>query len=125
MDKKLNISDSELEVLKELWTFPALTARQLTDHLLERTSWSEPTIKTLLLRLLRKNAVKRTRSGKVFVYSALIPQEEYRYQAGCSLLNRLFNGMTGDFLTCLVRNEHLSSSEIESLKKLLDEAEKK
>lgn len=125
MDKKTNISDSELEVLKELWLLPSLTARQLTDRLLERTNWSEPTIKTLLLRLLRKNAVKRSRSGKVFIYSALITQEEYRYQAGCSLLNRLFNGMTGDFLTCLVRNEHLSSSEIESLKKLLDEAEKK
>ena len=90
MDKKTNISDSELEVLKELWLLPSLTARLLTDRLLERTNWSEPTIKTLLLRLLRKNAVKRTRSGKVFVYSALITQDEYRYQAGCSLLNRLW-----------------------------------
>lgn len=54
MDKKTNISDSELEVLKELWLLPSLTARQLTDRLLERTNWSEPTIKTLLLRLLRK-----------------------------------------------------------------------
>ena len=127
MDPKINITDSELEILKELWTAPALTARQLTDRLLERTQWSEPTIKTLLLRLLQKNAVSRSREGeeKVFTYRALIGREEYRYLAGRSLLDRLFNGITGDFLTCLVKNEKMSAEEIESLKKLLDKAAEK
>ena len=125
MDKKTSISDAELEVLKELWSTPNLTARQLTDRLLAKTNWSDPTIKTLLLRLLQKNAVNRTRNGKVFVYSAQIDCEEYRYRAGRSLLNRLFNGVAGDFFTCLVRNEQLSPEEIASLKKLLDKAEKK
>ena len=52
MNKKISVSDSEFEVLRELWETPSLTARQLTDRVLERTEWSEPTIKTLLLRLL-------------------------------------------------------------------------
>ena len=122
MKEKMNISDAELELLKELWQVPALTARQLTDRLLARTDWSEPTIKTLLLRLLQKNAVSRTREEKVFVYRALLGQEQYRYLAGRSLLDRLFNGIAGDFLTCLVKNEKMSAEEIDSLKKLLDEA---
>jgi BlaI family penicillinase repressor len=125
MKEKMNISDAELELLKELWQVPALTARQLTDRLLDRTDWSEPTIKTLLLRLLQKNAVSRTREEKVFVYRALLGQEEYRYLAGRSLLDRLFNGIAGDFLTCLVKNEKMSAEEIESLKKLLDQAAEK
>ena len=125
MNKKISISDSELEVLRELWEYPVLTARQLTDKVLARTDWGEPTVKTLLLRLLQKNAVERTREGKVFVYRALVDKEEYRYLAGRSLLDRLFNGIAGDFLTCLVKKEHLSAEEIESLKKLLDKVEKK
>lgn len=125
MNKKVSISDSELEVLKELWESPSLTARQLTDRVLAHTDWSEPTVKTLLLRLLQKNAVQRKREGKVFVYTALIDKEEYRYLAGRSLLDRLFNGITGEFLTCLARNEALSAEEIASLKKLLDDAGKK
>lgn len=125
MKEKMNISDAELELLKELWQVPALTARQLTDRLIDRTDWSEPTIKTLLLRLLQKNAVSRTREEKVFVYRALLGQEEYRYLAGRSLLDRLFNGIAGDFLTCLVKNEKMSAEEIESLKKLLDQAAEK
>ena len=122
MNKKVSISDSELEVLKELWETPVLTARQLSDRLLKRTDWSEPTIKTLLLRLLQKHAVKRSREGNVFVYSAEIGREEYRYMAGRSLLDRLFNGVAGDLLTCFVKNGEMSAEEIESLKKLLDEA---
>ena len=51
--KKMNISDAELELLKELWVESPLTSRQLVDRLQVRTQWGEPTIKTLLLRLLR------------------------------------------------------------------------
>ena len=125
MSKKITISDAELEVLQELWAEAALTARQLTDRVLARTDWSEPTVKTLLLRLLQKNAVERTREGKVFVYRALVDKEEYRYLAGRSLLDRLFNGITGDFLTCLVKKEAISAEEIEKLKEILDKAEQK
>ena len=113
MNKKISVSDSEFEVLRELWETPSLTARQLTDRVLERTEWSEPTIKTLLLRLLQKKAVERTREGKVFVYRALVDREEYRLMAGRSLLDRLFNGIAGDFLTCLVKNKSISAEEIE------------
>ena len=121
----MSISDSELEVLKELWLDTDLTARQLTIRLQQRTKWSEATIKTLLLRLLQKNAVTRSIRGKVFVYSAAVNQEEYRYTAGKNLLDNLFNGVTGELLTCLVRNASLSKTEIEELKKMLDEAAKK
>lgn len=124
-NKKISISDSELEVLRELWENTSLTARQLTDKVTARTEWSEPTVKTLLLRLLQKNAVERKREGKVFVYRALVDKEEYRFLAGKTLLDRFFNGITGDFLTCLVKNNSISHKEIEELKKLLDDAGKK
>ena len=124
-NKKISISDSELEVLRELWENTSLTARQLTDKVTARTEWSEPTVKTLLLRLLQKNAVERKREGKVFVYRALVDKEEYRFLAGKTLLDRFFNVITGDFLTCLVKNNSISPEEIEELKKLLDDAGKK
>lgn len=124
-NKKISISDSEFEVLRELWDHPGITARELTDLLTAKTNWSEPTIKTLLLRLLQKNAVCRERTGKVFSYRALVDREKYRYMAGRSLLDRLFNGIAGDFFTCLVKNESISKQEIEALKELIDKMEQK
>lgn len=121
--KKNNISDAELEVLKELWDESPQTSRQLVDKLMPRTSWGEPTIKTLLLRLLQKKAVDRQSIGKSFLYSAAIQRGEYQYSAGRSLLDRLFDGAPGNFLTCLVENRDLSTKEIAELRELLDKHE--
>ena len=119
--KKMNISDAELELLKELWVESPLTSRQLVDRLQVRTQWGEPTIKTLLLRLLRKKAVKRQSQGKSFLYSATIRRDEYQYTVSRSVIDRLFDGLAGNFLTCLVRNESFRPGELEELRRLLDE----
>ena len=119
--KKMNISDAELELLKELWVESPLTSRQLVDRLQVRTQWGEPTIKTLLLRLLRKKAVKRQSQGKSFLYSAAIRRDEYQYTDSRSVIDRLFDGLAGNFLTCLVRNESFRPGELEELRRLLDE----
>ncbi|WP_288513714.1 BlaI/MecI/CopY family transcriptional regulator [Victivallis lenta] len=117
----MNISDAELELLKELWVESPLTSRQLVDRLQVRTQWGEPTIKTLLLRLLRKKAVKRQSQGKSFLYSAAIRRDEYQYTVSRSVIDRLFDGLAGNFLTCLVRNESFRPGELEELRRLLDE----
>ena len=119
--KKMNISDAELELLKELWVESPLTSRQLVDRLQVRTQWGEPTIKTLLLRLPRKKAVKRQSQGKSFLYSAAIRRDEYQYTVSRSVIDRLFDGLAGNFLTCLVRNESFRPGELEELRRLLDE----
>ena len=119
--KKMNISDAELELLKELWVESPLTSRQLVDRLQVRTQWGEPTIKTLLLRLLRKKAVKRQSQGKSFLYSAAIRRDEYQYTVSRPVIDRLFDGLAGNFLTCLVRNESFRPGELEELRRLLDE----
>ena len=119
--KKMNISDAELELLKELWVESPLTSRQLVDRLQVRTQWGEPTIKTLLLRLLRKKAVKRQSQGKSFLYSAAIRRDEYQYTVSRSVIDRLFAGLAGSFLTCLVRTESFRPGELEELRRLLAE----
>ena len=98
-----------------------LTSRQLVDRLRVRTQWGEPTIKTLLLRLLRKKAVKRQSQGKSFLYSAAIGRDEYQCSVSRSMIDRVFDGFAGNFLTCLVRNEALRPGELEELRRLLDE----
>lgn len=42
----------------------------------ERFDWSKSTIKTLLTRLVEKGCLTREKSGKVFVYSALLKQDQ-------------------------------------------------
>ncbi len=119
--KKMNISDAELEVLKEFWAESPLTSRRLVDRLRARKQWGEPTIKTLLLRLLRKKAVKRQLKDKVFVYAATVGREEYQCSIGRSVIDRVFDGGAGSLLHCLIRNGALRPGELEELRRLLDE----
>ena len=74
-----------------------------------------------LLRLLRKKAVRRQSQGKSFLYSAAIARDEYQYAVGRNVIDRLFDGLAGNFLTCLVRNEAFRPGELEELRRLLDE----
>ena len=58
-----------------------LDGRQADQHgfdrrLSERFDWSKSTIKTLLLRLVEKGCLTREKSGKAFVYSALLTQDQ-------------------------------------------------
>ncbi len=49
--------------------------RGFDRRLVERFDWSKSTIKTLLTRLVEKDCLTR-KSGKAFVYSALLKQDQ-------------------------------------------------
>lgn len=59
-----------------------LDGRQADQHgfdrrlVSERFDWSKSTIKTLLTRLVEKGCLTREKSGKAFVYSALLKQDQ-------------------------------------------------
>ena len=83
------ITDSELEVLKVLWASDsALPLSVIRSSLQTITNWEAATIKTLLARLVSKNAVLQEKK-EVFYYSALVNEEEYNTWATARLINRL------------------------------------
>ena len=58
MENKYNITDAELEIMKELWENKKLSLNGLTEKLNEKEPKNKNTIKTLLYRLIEKGAVK-------------------------------------------------------------------
>ena len=58
MENKYNITDAELEIMKELWENKQLSLNELTEKLNEKEPRNKNTIKTLLYRLIEKGAVK-------------------------------------------------------------------
>ena len=65
------ITDSELEVLKILWAADsALPLSVIRSSLQKATEWEAATIKTLLARLVSKNAVLQEKK-EVFYYTSI------------------------------------------------------
>lgn len=72
----MQISNAEWRIMKIIWMEGKQTSTDLIAVLSERFDWSKSTIKTLLLRLVEKGCLTREITGKAFVYSALLTQDQ-------------------------------------------------
>lgn len=92
------ISDAELEVLKVIWTKGKVNSLDIISEL-EEFNWNNNTIRTLIKRLLEKDAIEIIeKNGKSFTYLAKISKDEYKYEKTKNLLNQLFNGDINDLI---------------------------
>lgn len=86
------VSDAELEVLKVIWKKGKVNSLDIINEL-EEFNWNNNTIRTLIKRLLEKDAIEIIdKNGKTFTYSAKISKEEFKYYKTKNLLNQLYDG---------------------------------
>jgi len=78
MENKYNITDAELEIMKELWENKQLSLNELTEKLNEKEPKNKNTIKTLLYRLVQKGAIEsRKINTKEVVYIPKINEKKF------------------------------------------------
>ena len=88
----MKISAAETRVLEALWRAGPLDAVEATAALAETEGWGEPTVRTLLTRLVAKKAVARAKEGRRSVYRALLQQADYAAGQSETLVDRYFGG---------------------------------
>lgn len=115
------ISEAEWEVLRVLWEKETCTASEVVEVLADNTNWKPTTIKTLLARLVKKNAVGFREVDRTYSYFPLITQTECIKVENRSFLQRVYGGALKPMLVQFIRDEKLTADDIEELKRLLDE----
>lgn len=113
------ISEAEFEVMKIVWKYAPINTNEITEKLLQTTSWSPKTIQTLIKRLVTKGALTYEKQSRVFVYTPLVKENEYIGQESSSFLKRFYNGDITAMLSAFLENGRLSETEIERLRSLL------
>ena len=113
------LPDTELEVMKALWSTGADTPRATLEDRLAPFGWAANTINTYLSRLADKGFVAVRRKGKSNLYTPLTDQEEYQAFDSRAVLDRLY-GSPRNFVAALARRG-LRPSELEELQTLLDQ----
>jgi BlaI family penicillinase repressor len=115
-----SISDSEWEVMNVLWSADQpLMAREVIEQLPRRIGWSPRTVKTLLNRLIKKQALHFERQGKRYLYRPAAKREECVRAESRSFLSRVFGGSVVPMLAHFVAHAELSPEELEDLQRLL------
>ena len=115
------ISDAEYVVMDVLWADAPLTANMVAERLRDRQSWSLPTIKTLLSRLLAKRAIAYEPDGRRFLYRPLIARADHAAGDVKRLVDRLFGGRLSPLVVHLAEQEALSPRDIAEIEALLKE----
>ena len=69
----IKISDSEWEVMRVIWTLGQANAQQITQILADSMDWKVATVKTLLGRLVKKEALLKI-SFHIFVQKESVRQ---------------------------------------------------
>ena len=122
MENKYNITDAELEIMKELWENKQLSLNELTEKLNEKEPRNKNTIKTLLYRLIERGAVKSiNKNQKENEFKANISKEKYLKKENQSFLNKLYNGNTSNMLLNFVENKEISKEELKKLIEMIED----
>ena len=118
------ISDTEWQVMKILWASEPLTANEVIQKIEGTTSWKPKTVKTLLGRLVKKNAIAFDKDGRAYVYYPLVAEEDCVKAESHSFLEKVFSGSLNVMFANFLEEKQLSKEEIAELKHILEQKEK-
>ncbi|MBD9369404.1 BlaI/MecI/CopY family transcriptional regulator [Xanthomonas sp. XNM01] len=115
------ISDAEAMVMEVLWASSPRSAEEVIAALAGPTGWAEPTIKTLLNRLLNKGAIDAERDGRRYLYSPLLQRQAWVRSQSEGLVERLFGGRVAPLVAHFSEQGRLSADDIAELRRLLED----
>ena len=113
------ISEAEHAVMEALWSRSPLTAAEVCEAVCADRDWTLATVKTLLSRLVVKNAVTTEADGKRFLYSPVLKRGNYLVGESRRLMDRLFGGRAAPLFAHLAETEALSDHDIAEIEALL------
>jgi len=115
------ISDSEWLVMQVLWSQGGLTGDEVAAKLKDKTRWSPLTTKTLINRLLKKQALRFEEEGRKYRYFPAVSREKCVRQERRSFAQRIYGGTVRPMLAGFIEDAKLSPEDIEELKRILDQ----
>lgn len=117
------LPDTELEVMKAIWTFKDGTTRPEVEEKLTEQGWASTTVNTYLTRLVKKGFLSVEHAPRGNRYRPLVSREEYQTFDSKAVLEQLY-GSPSNFVAALARGG-IERGELEQLRGLLDELEEK
>lgn len=113
------ISNAEWEIMRVVWTKEETTSSQILEILEQKTDWTASTVKTLLKRLVDKGYLATQKSGKSFLYSALVSEEEAINRQADELFDKFCQRKHTAIIKHLVETTLMTMADINDLQALL------
>lgn len=114
-----NLSESELAIMIKVWDAGRpLTFEEIFDSVKDR-EWTEATVRTFILRIMKKGYLTSEKSGRISLYSPKVSRK-YLDRQSQSLISKLYDDSVQNFIAGLYQNDALSIEDLRELKNYLE-----
>jgi predicted transcriptional regulator len=115
----------ETDIMKLVWDADWVAVRDIYERLRLQRSIAYTTVMTVMTRLYDKGMLDRRKVDRAYVYQAKQTRMQVARNFMRKLVERMFDGQKSDALAALLEgNEELDKSELEAMKKQLDDVER-
>jgi BlaI family transcriptional regulator, penicillinase repressor len=125
MKTVFRITEAEWEVMVVAWDRAPVAASVVAEALEKKKKWSLATVRTLLRRLVNKGILQQQAEGKRFLYKPKVSMAECVRHESESFLGRVLGRAPSASILHLVKKADLSAEDIQELRRILREKEKK
>ena len=125
LNRQVSISDAEWTIMKALWQSKdkKMTLKEIAEAVAD-AGWSYTTVRTMVGRLVEKEAIAADESHpRNFRYSAAVTEEACRKEGMQSFINRIFDGSAKLLVSSLVSGKNLSKEEQQTLLEIIEKME--
>lgn len=126
MAKQISISDGEWKIMKALWQGEdekpdkKMTLKEIAEAVAD-SGWSYTTVRTMVGRLVEKEAITADESHpRNFLYHSAISEEACRKEEMRGFINRIFDGSAKLMVSSLVSGKNLTKEEQKTLLEIID-----
>lgn len=117
---------SELEILQVLWKNGPSTVRFVNDYLNEQKRAVQYTSTLKLMQIMtEKNMLLRDASSMKHIYSAAIEENQTKTVLLDKFIDTMFNGSSTSLMMQLLGNKKTSQEELDAIRAMLDQLDKK
>lgn len=118
------LSTLEWEIMEVLWVDSPLSASEVHEKLAVDRDCHVKTVRSLLDRMLKKEAVTREKKHGVWVFVPALERDACLAKESRSFLRRFFKEQPVPLITHLVQNDMLSNEDLDTLRALIDDHRK-
>lgn len=122
MNKITRLPDTELEVMKAVWSIKTeINTTEIKKILDKNRPWNVSALQTLLNRLIDRGFLDTYKNGKNKCYTVLINEEDYISFENKSFLKKINNSSITRLVASLYDSKSISDNDLMELSKFIED----
>lgn len=115
----ISLTKAEEQIMQVLWRLEKAFVKEILEELPEPKP-AYNTVSTIVRILEKKELVGYEAFGKSHRYFPLINKDDYSRQSLSTMVQNYFGGSARDMVSFFVKNENLSTTELESILEIIE-----